>query len=41
MDEVAPKAVMGLFGEQTRRNLVRNVIAWIVVVTAKFKQSYR
>ena len=32
-NEVAPQAVMGLFGgrrsKQTRRNLVRNVIAWI------------
>ena len=27
--------------DQTRRNLVRKVTAWIVVVTARFKQSYR
>ena len=37
---------MGLFGgtqvktnkEETRKNLVRNVIAWIVVVTARYSQ---
>ena len=33
MNEVAPEAVMGLFGgtqiETNKRNLVRNVIAWI------------
>ena len=37
-----PQALMGLFGgrrsKQTWRNLVRNVIAWIVVVTARFQQ---
>ena len=31
----------GRRSKQTRRNLVRNVIAWIVVVTARFKESYR
>ena len=25
----------------TRKNLVRNVMVWIAVVTARFKQSYR
>ena len=33
MNEVAPQAVMGLFGgtriKTNKRNLVRNVIAWI------------
>ena len=31
----------GIIWGQTRRNLVRNVIVWIVVVTARFKQSCR
>ena len=43
MNEVAPQAVMGLFGgtrsKQTRLNLVRKVIAWIVVVTEGFNRA--